>query len=326
MFLTIVLPAYNAERFLAEAIDSVLNQTYRCFELILIDDGSSDRSLDIMKEYEARDERIVVVAQENLGVSTTMNQAISLAKSDWIVRMDADDVMEPTRLERALAFLAEHPDVAVTSSLVTYIDASGRVLGKSAPEFTTDEEVRKAREEGRLIGFHQPGALMRKDVVMGIGGYRSEFVSAQDMDLWNRIVDAGGRILVQPEYLLRYRIHATQTTVRLARDTYLRTELIKQNGILRRRGLPELSYVDFLQNRRRKSFYRRINDERKLLAKIQYKRATFAHSTGKPFQAAWLSIVSSLLDPTYAPGRIWRRLRGRTSTSTERCVSGGIDG
>ncbi|HUG17200.1 MAG TPA: hypothetical protein VMM78_19500, partial [Thermomicrobiales bacterium] len=172
-----------------------------------------------------------------------------------------------------------------------------------------DEEVRKAREGGTPIGFHQPGALMRKDVVVGIGGYRSEFVSAQDIDLWNRIADAGGRILVQPEYLLRYRIHGTQTTVRAARVTYLRMEWIKQSGIRRRRGLPEPTFDEFLQARRRKPLHKRINDERKLLAKIQYKRATLAYSTGRRLQTAWLSIASSFLDPAYTPGRIRRRLR-----------------
>ncbi|HUG15035.1 MAG TPA: glycosyltransferase, partial [Thermomicrobiales bacterium] len=206
MFISVVLPAYNAERFAAEAIDSVLAQTHTDFELILIDDGSTDSTLDILRSYAARDCRIKVLAHENLGVARAMNQAMSVAQSNWIARMDADDIMEPRRLERQVAFVAEHPDLAVTSCLVTYIDAGGRTLGRSAPEFTSDEEVRKTRDAGTPIGFHHPGVLMRRDVVVGIGGYRSEFVSAQDMDLWNRIADAGGRILVQPEYLLRYRI------------------------------------------------------------------------------------------------------------------------
>ena len=129
MFLSVLLPAYNAEKHLAEALSSVLTQTHRNFELLILNDGSTDRTLEIAEQFRARDSRIQVITHGNMGMGAALNQGLRFAAADWIVRLDADDVMLPNRLERQIAFIESYPRLAVAGSLVYYIADDGRVLG-----------------------------------------------------------------------------------------------------------------------------------------------------------------------------------------------------
>ncbi len=110
---SILMPAYNAARFLSDAMDSTLAQTHADFELIAINDGSTDETLDILRAFERKDSRVKVITHPNLGMGRSLNEAMEVARHDWIVRMDADDIMAPHRIEHQLAFLAAHPDLVV---------------------------------------------------------------------------------------------------------------------------------------------------------------------------------------------------------------------
>jgi glycosyltransferase involved in cell wall biosynthesis len=306
MFVSVIMPAYNAERFLAEAIESVLDQTHTNFELFLVNDGSTDQTLEIMRHYEALDSRIRVLSQENQGAGAARNHAIELSSADWIAFMDADDVMEPYRLARQIAFVQHHPDLAVTSNCVTFIDDHGKVLGRSQPRLTTDAEVAEARERDVVIGFHH--TLVDKAFMQGVGCFRQEYWPAEDTDLWTRIADAGGRILVQPEHLTRYRIHDQSTAVKQARSVQRYLNWVMQSSLNRRAGLPEPSYEEFMEQRRGQPFYRRINDERKDLAIVLYKQARFAYSTRRFIRAAALVAVSAILSPVHTPAQVWQKV------------------
>jgi len=117
---TVIMPAYNAERYLAEAIESVLGQTWKDFELIILDDGSRDRTLEIAQSYALRDSRVRVESHTNMGIAPTLNLGLALSESEWVIQMHADDVMMPNRIERQLAFVAEHPELAVASSWIKH--------------------------------------------------------------------------------------------------------------------------------------------------------------------------------------------------------------
>src|SRR5688500_16211811 len=119
---SVILPAFNAERFVASAVRSVLAQTHGDFELLAIDDGSTDRTREILEMLAEEDGRVRVLSHANYGMGRSLNEALEEAKHDWVARMDADDVMVPNRLERQLAFLAENPKLVVASSQVHYID------------------------------------------------------------------------------------------------------------------------------------------------------------------------------------------------------------
>jgi glycosyltransferase involved in cell wall biosynthesis len=303
-FLSIVMPAYNSERYIEDAVQSILNQTYRDYELIVINDGSSDRTGEILERLSQEDERIRLVHQENMGVAPTLNNGIDLARSNWIVRMDSDDLMEPNRLERQIAFLEENPDLAVASCLVTYINHLGSVTGVSSPELSTDDDVARWREKNVLLGFHHPGVIMRKDVVNAIGRYRDETWPAEDLDLWNRIADAGHRILVQPEYLIRYRVHEQSITVRESRKGRLYVHWLIDSTLRRRQGLPERTFEEFRESMRAWPWYRRLNFARKEQAQIFYKHGAFLYSNGSPIRAALWAGIASVLDPKDIPARI----------------------
>jgi len=127
--LTILMPVYNAGPFVAEAIASVQAQTYGDFRLRIIDDGSTDNTLEICQRIAANDSRIAVEHHNNVGIANTMNQALETATSSWVFSMHGDDLMLPNRLERQLEFILSNPDLAVVSSLVRLIDVRGREIG-----------------------------------------------------------------------------------------------------------------------------------------------------------------------------------------------------
>src|SRR4051812_44688990 len=132
---SILMPAYNAERYVAEAVASVLAQTHRDFELLAIDDGSTDGTLGILQSFAATDPRVRILSHENTGMGRALNAALERCRHEWVARMDADDVMVPDRLERQLAFVAERPGLVVCSTLVRYIDEGGSVIGQNRSEF-----------------------------------------------------------------------------------------------------------------------------------------------------------------------------------------------
>src|SRR4051812_36646446 len=117
MTVDIVMPVYNVERYVADAIASVLAQTHRDVRLLVCDDGSRDGTLDVVRSIAVRDPRVEVIAHANRGIANTMNDALTRCTSEWVACMHGDDVMLPNRIERQLAFAAEHPDVAVLSSI-----------------------------------------------------------------------------------------------------------------------------------------------------------------------------------------------------------------
>jgi glycosyltransferase involved in cell wall biosynthesis len=307
MFISVVLPAYNAERHLSEAIESVLRQTHEDLELILIDDGSADRTRTIMEEFGRIDARVRVVHHSNWGLVRSLNHGIEVARAEWIARMDADDVMEPSRLERQIAFLANHPSLAVAATLVSYIGSDGRVLGYSYSNLTRPGAAERIRSRDRLIHVPHPTVLMRRDTVLQIGGYRKEFRHCEDLDLWNRLADAGEEILVQPEYLLRYRIHDTSVSRISSRMDYLVLLWLEQCCWNRRRQAPEPAFHDFQASWQRMPYYRRLNYWRKYLAHEYYKRGTYHYSVGKPVRSVFNVLVSTALGPSYTPVQVWRK-------------------
>src|SRR5262245_47416384 len=125
---SVLMPVYNAGRFLAPALDSILAQTFADFELIAIDDGSSDGSGKVLAEFAARDRRVCVLTQENCGIVATLNRALELARAPLVARMDADDLSRPDRFAQQVAYLREHPDVAVVSGAMDQIDEDDAYL------------------------------------------------------------------------------------------------------------------------------------------------------------------------------------------------------
>lgn len=305
---SVVMPAYNARRFLAPALDSVLAQTHTAFELIVIDDGSCDGTLETARDYERRDRRVRVFTQPNRGIAHTLNRAVSLARYEWIARMDADDVMEPVRLARQLAFLSANPDIAVASCLVRYIDEECRPVGEGRSPFTTRQAVARYVRKNRLIAFNHPGSIIRKEALLDVGGYRPEFVPVEDIDLWNRLIERGHEALVQPEFLLRYRVHSQSTVGRKVAETDRLLAWVRHCMIHRRRGEPEPDFETFERDLAAARWWVRLNRRRAEYGSLLYGQAVFSFVSRAYVGAAVQLLTAAALRPGLIADRVGSRL------------------
>jgi GT2 family glycosyltransferase len=206
---SVVLPVWNGERYLQESVDSILAQDFRDFELIIVDDGSTDATGEIIGRY-AGDPRVRVHRQENRGLVAALNVGLELSKADLIARLDADDIARSDRLSLQLAYLHENPDVMAVGSAIELMDAEGRGLGIRHYPVGKGMATR-----GLLDGctLAHPAVMMRKAAVLKVGAYRECFRHAEDYDLWLRLMELG-QVDNLPEALIRYRMHAQSITKR----------------------------------------------------------------------------------------------------------------
>lgn len=206
--ITVLMPVYNAERYLRTAIDSILGQTFSDFELLIVDDGSDDGSTAIVSSY--TDERIRLIRNEcNLGLIATLNKGVQAARGQYVARMDADDISLPTRLERQMAYLERHREVSVVGSDFQRIDENDRILSTERRE-TKDFMVSFRMYTEAYNPFCHPAVMFRTKEIRDRGGYNPAFPSAEDGALWFQLNESGMRFATIPKVLLLYRIHYGQ--------------------------------------------------------------------------------------------------------------------
>lgn len=308
---SVVIPAYNAEKFIAEAIQSVLGQTWRDFEFIIIDDGSRDQTKAIADSFAKADTRISVFSQSNQGVANSINAGLKRARYELVAIMHADDVMLPTRLERQVTFLNENPDVGVISSLVFNIDTHGRVIARATSSITTKAAAKLALARHEVVAFHHPAVMFRKSVVLQAGGYRQEFVPAEDVDLWCRIMERGHLVMVLPEFLLSYRIHASSASVSNAWGVARKYRWVMVCARRRREGKTELTWEEFLQYLEARPWPQKINENRKDLAKLLYKQAVEFYA-GRQRRRMFIPLFGAfMLQPIYVAQQLSGKLSFR---------------
>ena len=217
---SVVMSVYNGERYLNEAIESILAQTFRDFEFIIIDDGSTDSTPDILNSYD--DDRIVLVHNEqNIGLTRSLNKGIQIARGNYLARQDADDVALPERLAAQVNFLDANPDVGVVGTWVAYIDENGQPT-----------KLIRAPASPTLVGWLllfgsclvHPSVMMRRSCLEGDEISRPEIPYAQDYDLWVRL-SAKTQLANLPEILQQMRIH----TQRISAQHYEQQEQIARS-------------------------------------------------------------------------------------------------
>jgi glycosyltransferase involved in cell wall biosynthesis len=204
---TVLIAVYNGERFLREALDSVLAQTFTDFELLVVNDGSTDETATILESYS--DGRIrIITNRRNIGVVGSLRRGLNYARGEYIARIDADDIALPERLEKQVEYLDLHPEVGMVSSRCLVIDGDGRLVSSSSAQ--TPEEIYY------LLAFHDPiynpTVTFRKALVLSLGGYGDDSVNrVEDYDLWVRI-SRRAKIVELDEILAQYRIHSANLT------------------------------------------------------------------------------------------------------------------
>lgn len=203
---SVIMGVYNRRHFLAETIDSVLGQTLRNFELIAVDDGSTDGSGEILERYARQDNRVVVLsAPRNAGIAASLNRAIARARGRYLAVMDSDDVTLPHRLEAEFKHLEAHPEIVLLGAHVKLIDYDGAEVDARIHLPEVHLEIDQA-----LLGagwpIVHPTVMMRSDLVREAGGYNEGFRSNVDHELFLRLAERGS-LANLPDVLLSYRIH-----------------------------------------------------------------------------------------------------------------------
>ncbi len=203
------MPVYNAQRYLAEAVDSVLRQSYPHFEFIIIDDGSTDGSGAMLERFAARDRRIRLTRRENRGITRTRNEALKQAQGDYFAVMDADDVSMVERFARQVEYLNAHPECLALGTRVLLIDADGAPM-RQMSELTAHAAIDAEHLAGQGGAITHPSAMFRRAELIEVGGYREEFQTAEDLDVFLRLAERG-QVANLPDVLLQYRQHVAST-------------------------------------------------------------------------------------------------------------------
>lgn len=204
-----VLPVYNCEAYVREAVESILAQTFTDFELIIINDGSTDGSGAILRELATRDARIVLVERVNGGLVSALNDGVGRARGELIARMDADDVAMPERFALQHARMEAEPRLGLLGSFIRIMDKTGRIIRQGNYPVTPAETARFL-EHGCPVAH--PTVMMRREAVVKAGGYRKLFSHCEDYDLWLRISELGYGIANLPQPLLNYRMHGANVS------------------------------------------------------------------------------------------------------------------
>ena len=258
--ISVVIPAYNAGKFLNESLESMRNQTLSAIEIIVVDDGSNDDTADVARRHAAADLRVRVVSQQHRGVVAARNRGLALARAPWVALLDADDVSLPTRLERQLAYLREHPDVAALGTYGYRIGEHGRQLGVFDIGDADLDQYRRARAENEVIHLLASSVVMSRHLVQAVGGFRDYAGMVEDVDLWTRLAD-DNPVLALPERLVLYRVHGQSASTQRFYQQMTDTLLIAENTARRRSGRPELDPAAF----------QRMLESRPLLERLQRK-------------------------------------------------------
>jgi glycosyltransferase involved in cell wall biosynthesis len=204
--ISVVMSVHNGEQKLAGTIESILTQTFSDFEFVIVDDGSTDRSREIIEQFAARDGRIKLIAQPNQGLTRALNTACSAAKGAFVARQDCGDRSLPRRLQVQVDYLESHPNVVAADCGCRRVTVLGEFLGEMLRNESPAEVTAALIEDG--VGLTHAASMFRRETWQRIGGYREEFRYAQDSDLWLRMTERGF-IAAVPEVLFEIEIEAS---------------------------------------------------------------------------------------------------------------------
>jgi glycosyltransferase involved in cell wall biosynthesis len=203
------MPVYNCADYLKDAIESILGQTFRHFEFIIVNDGSTDNTFNLLNEYASKDSRIRIINQDNSGIVAALNSGLHAAKTEWIFRMDGDDIALPHRFEAQVKAIEKNNDLVLLGGWCQQIDAKGDSIRVN--KYPARHAALISKLETLKPFFPHPTACYKKSVVMKLGGYRARFQHAEDTDLWLRMIGSG-HFGCLPTSVLRLRKHSANVS------------------------------------------------------------------------------------------------------------------
>lgn len=222
---SVITPAYNAEKYIEESVESILNQTFTDFELIVIDDCSTDKTWEIIQKYAGKDKRVVAVKNEkNLGIAGNRNKGLSLARGEYIVWQDADDISLPGRIEKQYMFLESHLDTGIVGGFLQFFSDDGTSSGVRKYH-ADDADLRK--RIFRYSPVAQPASMIRKRCLNEVGEYDLKYPPAEDIDMSFR-VGMRHKFANLQEVVLKYREHPNSATFTRLKKIELSTMEIRR--------------------------------------------------------------------------------------------------
>jgi glycosyltransferase involved in cell wall biosynthesis len=317
---SVVVTAYNAEQYIGEAIESIQAQTYTNWELIITDDGSNDSTFSIIKNLASEDSRIKPDSHENMGsISKCANHALKRASGRIVVRMDADDIMMPNRIEKQVKYLYEHPEITMVSCDTMFISEKGKFMGiQRMPGFDKPEDTQNAIDNLKLISCPHTGFTTYLEKILEVGGYNEQLkFCAEDLDLFTRMAEKGNTLIIIRETLMKYRMHSNSLMASITKS------LIDQNAadwvldslIRRKKNQPELSFSEFLDQLEQQSWWKKTNRKIKFKAYNYFRLSGILYGQKKYPKALYYLLLSLLMHPSRFRKKIFTHLKHKLKFS-----------
>ena len=274
--LSVLLPVFNGMPFLPEAVESILRQTFAGFTLIIVNDGSTDESGRYLGSL--KDPRIVVINQANEGIGASLNRGLQLCQSEYVARMDADDISLANRFKYQVEYLDAHPDVVMLGTQIEFLIGTVAQRALRAP---VDHEAIEARLMKGRAGLCHPSLMFRTAVAKACGGYPSAALG-EDFDFYLRMCDSG-RAANLDRVLLQYRLQTSQATMAKTEQVIRVNHYSAHLASCRRKGLPTPTLDEFLKSASLMSHTSWMLEASEL---IQYRTARIQMASGKPVLGA----------------------------------------
>ncbi len=299
--LSVIMPVYNQEKYVSDTINSVLSQNFTGFEFLILDDGSTDGSAAIIKEYAAKDHRIQAYFYQNTGRCSATNTLINLAGGKFCALLDADDLMMPGRLMKQYQFHLNNPEVDASSAHCAYINSRGITMGiQDYPFLKSIGEAKEAIKTKEIIHCAITALMIKRDVYIKAGGLRTQFWPCDDLDFVNRLVENNNIVVIIQDVLMKYRVHSSSASSSKQSHMFQKIDYTRYCIGLRRTGQPEISFQQYIsQVHKPDSWQKKWRKQRHQFAILYHKKAGFSRYRKRYIPFLFYIFVAGLLDTGY---------------------------
>ncbi len=259
--ISIIIPCYNMGLYLEETINSVLKQSYKNYDLYLVNNGSSDDSLKIMKKFMIIDKRIKIINHKNkTPKGKSINELLAKIKTKWVAILDADDIYFKNKIYKQIKFLEKNHNVKLLSCLAAYTVDGKNKFGVTNNVFKNLSSCYQIINNGQNIGVLAPGVIFDREIALKIGGIRYEYWPADDVDLSNRIVESGYIVYSLPEVLMLYRLNkfSSMFSFKSFIDGKKKSNWVKYNLLRRKSKKKEFSFKKFLLVSKKQTYFLKL--------------------------------------------------------------------
>ncbi len=319
--LSVVMPAYNVERYIGRAIESILNQTFDDLELVVGDDCSTDSTWEIINYYVGLDPRVRAFRNErNIGAAATINRAVAEARADMIAGMDADDISVPHRMERQIKLLRSNPEIAVVGAFVSHVNENDEVLSLSQTGPTSIEHFESLRARGEPTMVFGGTSMYEKSRFDAVGGFDSSLRAAADIEFCERMAELGPVVAIT-EPLLLYRVYATSNVMLRFREGRRTHRFLEARRAARLAGEPAPTREEYVAAESNLPWWTRLNHWRDDFSQYHYRQGGLAFGEGRVSRTAFHLVVAGIAGPSHVLRRVWSQRLSREARQIRRTSS-----